>query len=122
MGDRSQESALPPAGRIEQDVTRFRERAPAAQAQAWRPVPLRSHRLGDMTRRQMIGAAMAFTMRQRADAQSETAIRYREYARCLPDYLAGLAADAYGRRNARVAKLTTATAIREYQAWARRTL
>jgi hypothetical protein len=26
-------------------------------------------------------------------------IRYREYARCLPDYLAGLAKDAYERRN-----------------------
>ena len=49
------------------------------------------------------------------------AIRYREYARCLPDYLAGIAADAYARRNARIAALSTATAIRDYQAWARRT-
>ncbi len=48
-------------------------------------------------------------------------IRYREYARCLPDYLAGVAADAYARRNARIAALDTAAAIREYQAWARRT-
>ena len=48
-------------------------------------------------------------------------IRYREYARCLPDYLAGIAADACARRNARIAALSTATAIRDYQAWARRT-
>ena len=33
------------------------------------------------------------------------AIRYREYARCLPDYLADLAADAYARRNARIARI-----------------
>jgi dienelactone hydrolase len=74
-----------------------------------------------MTRRQMLGAAMAMAAGRRAEAQGETAIRYREYARCLPDYLAGLAADSYARRNAHVAKLTTAAAIREYQTWARRT-
>jgi len=49
------------------------------------------------------------------------AIRYREYARCLPDYLAGVAADAYARRNTRIAALDTAASIRDYQAWARRT-
>lgn len=48
-------------------------------------------------------------------------IHYREYARCLPDYLASLAADACARRNARMARLNTPAAIREYQAWARRT-
>jgi cephalosporin-C deacetylase-like acetyl esterase len=44
-------------------------------------------------------------------------IRYREYARCLPDYVTALAADAYRRRNERIAS----TPVREYQAWARRT-
>jgi dienelactone hydrolase len=44
-------------------------------------------------------------------------IRYREYARCLPDYVTTLAADAYRRRNERIAS----TPVREYQAWARRT-
>jgi cephalosporin-C deacetylase-like acetyl esterase len=48
-------------------------------------------------------------------------INYREYARCLPDYLAGVAAGTYARRNARIAALDTAAAIRDYQAWARRT-
>jgi cephalosporin-C deacetylase-like acetyl esterase len=57
----------------------------------------------------------------RAQPQAAARIGYREYARCLPDYLAGIAADAYARRNARIARLTTPAAIRDYQAWARRT-
>ena len=57
----------------------------------------------------------------RLGAQPQTAIRYREYARCLPDYLAALAADAAARRDARIARLNTSAAIHDYQAWARRT-
>src|SRR5690348_1299051 len=48
-------------------------------------------------------------------------IRYREYGRCLPEHLSALAAEAYARRNRRVAALTNAAAIREYQSWARAT-
>src|SRR5205823_4951349 len=36
---------------------------------------------------------------------------------CLPDYVTALAAEAYRRRNERIAS----TPVREYQAWARRT-
>ncbi|HEY2018254.1 MAG TPA: acetylxylan esterase, partial [Bryobacteraceae bacterium] len=71
-----------------------------------------------ITRRQLLASTLAATALR---AQPSTAIHYREYARCLPDYLASLAADAYARRNARLAKLTTPTAIRDYQAWARTT-
>jgi hypothetical protein len=46
---------------------------------------------------------------------------YRDYSRCLPDYLAALAAEAYARRNARIAQLKTPAAVRDYQGWARRT-
>lgn len=45
---------------------------------------------------------------------------YRDYSRCLPDFLRGLAAEAYARRNREIAKLTGA-AIRARQAWARET-
>ena len=73
-----------------------------------------------MTRRgaleAMLGGAVAAG---RAYGQAE--VRYPEHARCLPDYLAGLAADAYRRRNARIAALTSADGIRKYQAWARDT-
>lgn len=48
-------------------------------------------------------------------------IRYREYARCLPDYLGALADGAYAMRNARIAALRTVDGIRAYQTWARAT-
>ena len=54
-------------------------------------------------------------------SHAQTDIRYREYARCLPEYLKALAADAYSRRNARIAALTTVDAIKQYQSWARET-
>lgn len=68
-----------------------------------------------MTRRQLLGSAIA------AAALRAQPIRYREYARCLPDYLTALAEDAYARRSARIAALKTPAAVRQYQAWARRT-
>jgi len=40
---------------------------------------------------------------------------YRDYSRCLPDYLRGLARDAYQRRNGEIAKLTSPAAIAERQ-------
>jgi len=75
-----------------------------------------------ITRRRLIGSACAFAAsRMGAQTRTTPAIAYREYARCLPDYLSALAADAYERRNARVASVTTASAVREYQGWARHT-
>jgi dienelactone hydrolase len=66
-----------------------------------------------MTRRRILALLGASSVRAQ--------IHYREYARCLPDHLAALAADAWSRRNARIAALKTPAAIRDYQAWARRT-
>ncbi|MBS1857813.1 MAG: acetylxylan esterase [Acidobacteria bacterium] len=71
-----------------------------------------------MTRRQLLASTLAAPLLR---AQASREIRYREYARCLPDYLAALAGEAYARRNARIARLGTAEAVREYQAWARST-
>ncbi len=71
---------------------------------------------GGITRRALVGSAVALTGLRAADP-----IAYRDYSRCLPDYLAALAVDAYRRRSARIAKLTTPTAISEYQVWARET-
>ncbi len=48
-------------------------------------------------------------------------VPYRHYSRCLPEYLAQLAARAYERRNRQIAALTSAEAVRERQAWVRRT-
>lgn len=48
--------------------------------------------------------------------------RFRVYARCLPDYLASLAREAYERRNAALALVKTASDVRARQEWVRRTL
>ena len=48
-------------------------------------------------------------------------VAFRDYARCLPDYLRGLANRAYQARNAALAALTTPEAVRRRQAWARAT-
>ena len=69
-----------------------------------------------MTRRHLLQSLAAI-----ASPLTAAPIHYREYARCLPDYLTALAAEAYTRRNARIAQLKTAASIRDYQAWARRT-
>ena len=48
-------------------------------------------------------------------------VNYRQYSRCLPDYLAGLARQAYQRRNSAIHKLTTREAIQARQHWVRET-
>jgi len=42
---------------------------------------------------------------------------YRDYSRCLPDYLRSLAADAYESRNRALARLSSAAAIEARQQW-----
>jgi dienelactone hydrolase len=49
------------------------------------------------------------------------AARFRVYSRCLPDYLAALAREAYERRNAALAGIQTAGDVRARQQWVRRT-
>ncbi len=56
-----------------------------------------------------------------ASARAQQHIRYAEYYRCLPDYLTSLTREAYARRSAALAALTTPDAIRERQRWVRRT-
>src|ERR1700678_894892 len=46
---------------------------------------------------------------------------YRDYARCLPDFLSDLAQAAYKVRNTEIARLTTSEAIRIRQQWVRET-
>ena len=53
-------------------------------------------------------------------AQADPSVRYRDYSRCLPDYLRMLAERAYGLRNTEIARLTTASEIRERQRWVTR--
>jgi dienelactone hydrolase len=57
----------------------------------------------------LLGIAGAFAARAE--------IQYPAYHRCLPDFLAALAREAYARRERALAGLTTAEAIRNRQRW-----
>jgi cephalosporin-C deacetylase-like acetyl esterase len=63
-------------------------------------------------RRDFLGAIAA------APLAAQT-IDYRDYSGVLPAYVRALAADAYARRNAELAKLTTRAAVEARQQWAR---
>ena len=73
------------------------------------------------TRREVLAmAAMGALLRRDAAAQqSAPSIVYRDYSRCLPDYLRDLAERAYQSRNRAIAGLTTPEAIRDRQKWVR---
>ena len=76
-----------------------------------------------ISRRTLIQMAAAGASGKRAMPQQRQgpSVRYRDYSRCLPDYLRTQADRAYRARNAEIAKLTTATAIRDRQQWVTRT-
>src|SRR5215471_392435 len=64
-----------------------------------------------------LGAVGAVLRVEGMAQQRVPAIIYRDYSRCLPDYLRDLAERAYRSRNRAIAKLTTPAAIRERQQW-----
>jgi dienelactone hydrolase len=79
-----------------------------------------------MTRRDLLraiaaGAGTASVPVRGQHAAEPNIIGYREYAKCLPDSIRILAAQAYDRRNAQIRKLTSVNAIHERQRWARET-
>ena len=49
-------------------------------------------------------------------------LAYRNYPRCLPDYLRALAVAAREKREAALARIVSVQAVRERQAWVKRTL
>jgi dienelactone hydrolase len=70
------------------------------------------------TRRELVALAACGAALRLARAQSQSPVKiYREYARCLPDFLRDLADRAYRLRNQQVAKLSSAGAIRARQEW-----
>jgi dienelactone hydrolase len=77
-----------------------------------------------VTRRQFFSLPASLILaRTRAPAAQPgfPGVAYREYCRCLPDFLRGLAERAYQSRNREIAGLTSAGAIRERQKWVRET-
>lgn len=76
-----------------------------------------------MTRRQLLSlpAALALAQRRGAAQSGFPGVAYREYARCLPDFLRDQAARAYKMRNREIAALTSVEAMRQRQQWVRET-
>ena len=77
-----------------------------------------------MTRRQLFSlpAAGAFLRLPAFPQKSFPGVAYRDYPRCLPDYLRDLADQAYRRRNVAIAGLKTPELIQARQRWVRETL
>jgi dienelactone hydrolase len=73
----------------------------------------------NLTRRQLVGLPLAAALG--AQSTRYPGIPYRDYSRCFPDFLTGLAEDAYRKRNAEIAKLTSLEAVRARQRWVRET-
>lgn len=74
-----------------------------------------------MTRRNLIQALAISAVPGSAQPQTQHVIHYREYARCLPDYLRMLAAEAVKHRDAEIAKAATPELLRARQQWTRET-
>src|SRR5689334_18821283 len=76
-----------------------------------------------MTRRQLLSlpAASALLRLPASSQKTFPGVAYRDYPRCLPDYLRDLADQAYKLRNREIARLTTPEAIHARQRWVRDT-
>lgn len=73
------------------------------------------------TRRAWLLAAASCTLLPRCHATDLSGFYYRDYSKCLPDYLSSLAHTAYEKRNAILDSLTTPEAVRQRQHWVRDT-
>src|SRR5471032_17952 len=70
------------------------------------------------TRRELLALLACGSLLRSALAQTRSPVKiYRDYSRCLPDFLRDVAERAYRTRNAELAKLTTAGAVRARQQW-----
>ena len=70
------------------------------------------------TRREVLALASCGAALRAALAQSQSPVKiYRDYSRCLPDFLRDLADRAYRARNQEIAKLTSPAAARARQEW-----
>jgi dienelactone hydrolase len=76
-----------------------------------------------MTRRQLLAlpAAGVVLRRPAVSQRAFPGVAYRDYPRCLPDYLRELARQAYQRRNDEIARLKTPELIAARQRWVRET-
>jgi len=66
-------------------------------------------------------ASAAFVAGLKRRGRDLSGFYYRDYSKCLPDYLSTLARAAYEKLNAQLATLAIPAAIRERQRWVRQT-
>src|SRR4051794_40604274 len=92
---------------------------PPVYPRDWRRSVVRLYTESVTNRREFLAlSAVGAVLRSEALAQQGAAANiYRDYSRCLPDYLRDLAERAYQTRNRAIARLTTPAAIRERQQW-----
>jgi len=74
------------------------------------------------SRRALLRGAVGVPLLATAAEPHFPGVPYRDYPRCLPDYLRGLASQAYAKRSAALARLVSADAVRQRQQWVRKTL
>src|SRR5690242_1646037 len=77
--------------------------------------------VGSCSRREWLSAAAMLAVATRSKAADLSGFYYRDYSRCLPDYLAGLAQKAYEKRVADLSALHDTASVRQRQAWVRKT-
>ncbi len=73
------------------------------------------------SRRKFLGGLAGCALQSRLATAQLSGFYYRDYSRCLPDYLSALAHQAYQKRRQKLSLLTSPEAIRKRQAWARET-
>ncbi|HEX7362037.1 MAG TPA: acetylxylan esterase [Bryobacteraceae bacterium] len=86
---------------------------------------MESSNLNRFSRREWLELATACTAASTLDAAASpgaarlSGFYYRDYSKCLPNYLSGLAREAYEKRNQALRLLVDADAIQKRQTWAR---
>jgi dienelactone hydrolase len=73
--------------------------------------------MDSLSRRQLLTLATACALSPRLRAADLPGFYYRDYSKCLPDYLSALTRAAYEKRNSELSRLTSSSAISARQRW-----
>ncbi|HZQ51221.1 MAG TPA: acetylxylan esterase [Bryobacteraceae bacterium] len=82
---------------------------------------MKSFDMNQWSRREWLGLAAGCAAAPRLAAAELSGFYYRDYSKCLSDYLSGLAREAYQKRNRALELLTDAAASHKRQNWVRET-
>ncbi len=75
----------------------------------------------DFSRREWLSLTAALALSPKLKAADLSGFYYRDYSKCLPDYLAELARQAYNKRVAALSQLRDAASVGQRQTWCRET-